>query len=163
MDVTARVRSTWREKAAVGFIAFVVVWPLVHRGIVAAYDVNPWKLGGWAMYTTPMPPVLTVAFEPRGAGGTPIDRTMLPVYAQQALQRFEIRRHVLGNLHRPDEFAGHVLRARPDLPEVVVLVQRMVLDPKSARMVARTMHYTYDRKGLRQEQAVSGLPPVDER
>ncbi len=151
--------ATWRERMALAAIAFVALWPLVHRGLVAAYDVNPWKLGGWAMYTAATPPVLVVAFEPRGQGGVPIDRTKLPVYAQQALQRFELRRHVLGNLHRPDEFAAHVLRARSDLSEVVILVQRMVLDPETARMTARTMHYTYDRAGFRGERAVPPAVP----
>lgn len=151
--------ASWRERVAVAAIAFVAFWPLVHRGLVAAYDVNPWKLGGWAMYTAATPPVLVVAFEPRGEGGVPIDRTRLPVYAQQALQRFELRRHVLGNLHRPDEFAAHLLRARSDLPEVVILVQRMVLDPETARMTARTMHYTYDRAGFRAERVVPAAAP----
>lgn len=104
-----------RARFVVALVAVVVVWPLLHRAIVAAYDVNPWKLGGFAMYTTATPPVLTVAFEPRGEGGVPIDRRELPAYVQQTLLAFEKRRHVLGNLARPDDFASQVLQARPDL------------------------------------------------
>ncbi|MDG2307107.1 MAG: hypothetical protein P8R42_21150 [Candidatus Binatia bacterium] len=145
----------WKVAVVLAVIAFVAVWPLVHRGLVALYDVNPWKLGGWAMYTTATPPVLVVAFEPRGDGGVPLDRRQFPAYVQQALGQFEMRRHVLGNLHRPDAFASLVLQARPDLERVVVLVQRMALDPSTARMSARTMHYTYGAEGLLAEQAVA--------
>lgn len=152
--------ARWKVTVIVGIVAFVTLWPLVHRGLVALYDVNPWKLGGWAMYTTATPPVLVVAFEPRGAGGVPLDRRQFPVNVQQALGRFEMRRHVLGNLHRPDAFALQVLQARPDLEQVVILVQRMVLDPSTARMTARTMHYTYGANGLLAEQAVPATAPA---
>ncbi len=151
--------SGWRVRVILAVIAFVAVWPLIHRAAVAAYDLNPWKLGGWAMYSVVSPPVLVVAFEPRGDGGIPIDRRELPVYAQHSLQQFEMRRHVLGNLHRPDDFAAQVLHARPVLSEVVVMVQRMVLDTKTATMVARTMHYTYNRGGLVEERTVPAAAP----
>ena len=147
-----------RARFLVTIVALVVVWPLVHRGFVSAYDVNPWKLGGFAMYTTATPPVLVVAFEPRGEGGIPLDRGRLPTHVEQSLQRFEARRHVLGNLVRPDEFAAQVLQSRPDLDRVVVLVQRMVLDPSTARMSARTVHYTYDGNGLVAEKVVPPSP-----
>lgn len=146
--------ASWRARFVLSVVAFVAVWPLLHRGVVAAYDVNPWKLGGFAMYTAVTPPVLVVAFEPRGEGGVPIDRRDLPAYAQQTLQRFEMRRHILGNLVRPDEFAAQVLQARSALSQVVILVQRMVLEPSTARMATNTMHYVYDREGLVSEQAV---------
>lgn len=151
--------SRWRTRAVVCVIAFVAVWPLVHRGLVAAYDVNPWRLAGWAMYTTPMPPVLVVAFEPRGEDGVPIDQRTLPLFAQQVLLEFRRNRHALGNLLRPDDFAAQVLEARTDLTEVVILVQRMVLDPGTAHMKARTMHYRYGRGGLLSEQEVAAAGP----
>lgn len=150
--------SEGRARFIVLVVVFVAVWPLVHRGLVSAYDVNPWKLGGFAMYTTATPPVLVVAFEPRGEGGIPLDRRRFPAHVEQSLQRFEARRHVLGNLARPDELAAQLLHSRPDLDRVVVLVQRMVLAPSTARMSARTMHYTYDGDGLVAEKAVPAGP-----
>lgn len=153
MDVKAPA-TAWQVRVILAVVGFVAIWPLLHRGIVAAYDVNPWKLGGFAMYTTPTPPVLAVAFEPRGDDGVPIRNENLPLVAQLAHRDFEGRRWVLGELHRPDGFAREVLRARPELGEVIVLVQRMVLDPSSARMESRTVHYTYDRNGLVAEKRI---------
>jgi hypothetical protein len=31
----------------------LVVWPLVHLSLVWRFDLSPWKLAGWGMYTTP--------------------------------------------------------------------------------------------------------------
>jgi hypothetical protein len=143
-----------RTRAIVAVVALIVFWPLVQRVLVATHDVNPWRLAGFAMYATPTPPVLVVAFEPRGEGGIPIDHRGLSASTQQAFGRFEQERHALGDFRRPDEVAAAVLRARPELSEVVILVQRMVLDPGTARMRSRTMHYTYDRSGLVGERPV---------
>lgn len=34
-------------------LAVVTCWPLVQLALVARFDVSPWKLGGWGMYSTP--------------------------------------------------------------------------------------------------------------
>jgi len=46
---------TIRRKARVvhATLAVLAVWPMVHIGLVWRYDVSPWKLAGWGMYTTP--------------------------------------------------------------------------------------------------------------
>ena len=44
-----------RAKARVvgTLLLLVAVWPLAHRQLVVRFDVNPWKLYGFAMYCTP--------------------------------------------------------------------------------------------------------------
>lgn len=41
-----------KRRLAAAVLAVFTAWPFVHIGLVHAYDLNPWKFGGWAMYTT---------------------------------------------------------------------------------------------------------------
>ena len=49
----------WARKAQLVFVgallAVHVVWIGVHMSLAADKKINPWKLGGYAMYTTPHP------------------------------------------------------------------------------------------------------------
>jgi hypothetical protein len=40
-------------RAVHAVLAAVTLWPLVQLALVARFDVSPWKLGGWGMYSTP--------------------------------------------------------------------------------------------------------------
>ncbi len=138
-----------KRVVAVAVLAFVALWPLAHRGLVAVYDVNPWKLAGFAMYTTPTPPVQVVLFE-RAAGENaeglaPIDEQTLPPTLRRQLARFRVERHALGALRSPDALGAALLEARRDLEWVVVAVQRMRLDRESARMTSRRDQFVYER------------------
>ncbi len=48
------VRPNLRSVVALLLIAYAI-WPLVHRQLVERVRINPWKLAGWAMYTTAAP------------------------------------------------------------------------------------------------------------
>ena len=134
-----------KRGVVVAILAWVTLWPLVHRGLVARYDVNPWKLGAFAMYTTPTPPVLAVLLGPGDGGLVPLDESALPDSVRREGDAFRMRRHALGEWARPDTWAEAVLSARPDLNGVVVMVQRMILDRQTARMSSRSGRYVYSR------------------
>jgi hypothetical protein len=42
-----------KRRIVVAVLAVVTVWPLVQLALVHRYDVSPWKLAGWGMYSTP--------------------------------------------------------------------------------------------------------------
>lgn len=134
-----------RAWVAFGVLAWAALWPLGHRALVAVWDVNPWKLGGLAMYTTATPPVLVVAFAREGSRLVPLDTDALSGDARAEMRAFRIRRHALGALAPPDALADAILRDRPDLQWLVVMVQRMKLDPESARMDSTRDRYVYER------------------
>ena len=71
--------SRWkRVLLQAGLVAFAL-WPAVHIGLVKGYDLNPWKLAGWGMYSAPQIPchVRVSAFTPDEVGVYPL-RTILP-------------------------------------------------------------------------------------
>lgn len=126
-------------------LCWATLWPLVHRALVERYDINPWKLGGFAMYTTPTPPVLVVALEGRQGALKPVDETALPDTARRALRDFRADRHALGELQTAEGVGRALLNARPDLDWVVVAVQRMKLDRQTARMTSTRQQYVFER------------------
>ncbi|MEW6272925.1 MAG: hypothetical protein AB1689_26920 [Thermodesulfobacteriota bacterium] len=137
--------TPWKARVALAVVALTALWPLCHRALVAGLDVNPWKLGGFAMYTTATPPLLVGVFGEREGRLAAIEPGTLPVDVRTLLRRFEQERHALGALRSPDDVARRVLTARPELDRVVVVVQRMALDPDTARMTARRRQYAYRR------------------
>lgn len=135
-----------KRRLVLTLLATLALWPLVHRVLVARYDLNPWKLAGFAMYTTPTPPVLVVVLHDAGGRLAALDERALPVPARRALDRFRAERHALGRLRRPDDLARALFRARPDLDVLVVLVQRIQLDPATARMTSVRERFAYERE-----------------
>jgi hypothetical protein len=137
-----------KRAAVASVIGFVALWPLVQHGLVARYAIDPWKLSGFAMYTTPSLPILLVLLVPRDGRLVPLDEATLPPSTREALDRFRVERAALGRLRAPEDVARAVLDTSPDLQAVVVLVQRTTLDRRTARTVASTERYSYDRSML---------------
>jgi hypothetical protein len=137
----------------IAVLAFVASWPLVQRGLVAGYGIDPWKLGGFAMYAAPSPPLLVVLVDPDRAG-TAIDERTLSAPLRRALDRFRIERHALGRLREPRALAAAVLAERPDLAALVVVVQTARLDVRTARMTTSRDAYAYGPDGpIAQQQS----------
>lgn len=130
-------------------LAFVAFWPLVHFGLVHALELNNWKLAGWAMYATPQSRVLTALFTEVEGGYAQIRPETLPDDVEREQRRFERWRQCLGILSRPDELGRAALAARPDVENVVVLVQRMYLDPRTALVGSTRAEYRYRRDPAR--------------
>jgi len=42
-----------KRRLALALLAFVAAWPLVHRALVARFELDPWKHAGFAMYAAP--------------------------------------------------------------------------------------------------------------
>ncbi len=123
----------------------VALWPLAHRGLVARYGLDPWKLGAFAMYATPNLPVLVAAMGAGPQGTAVVDEQALPEWVRQRLDRFRVERGALGTLRDPADVGRLLLAARPDLTSVSILIQRSWLDPASARIAVATPRYVYER------------------
>jgi len=148
--VPSDARASWKVVAATAVVALVGLWPFGHRLLVAFATINPWKLGGFAMYAAPAPPLVIALYTLRDGQLARIDPAALPVQLRGTLQRFEIARHALGELRRPDALAREILAATPAMSQLSIVVQRTVLRPDDARLGVERMQYSYDRSGPRE-------------
>ena len=134
--------------AVVAVLAWVTLWPLAHRALVARYEWSPWKLSSFAMYASPHPPILVALLTPSDGRLVPLDETTLPTPVRVELDRFRVGRHVLGRLRQPDDVAKTVLAARPELPTLLIVVQRTWIDPATAHVDSSSEQFGYDRTDL---------------
>ena len=134
------------KRAIVGAVLlWALAWPLVHRAVVARFDVNPWKLGGFAMYAVPTPPVVTALMTDRGGELAALPESELPRASREALDRFRAERHALGSLRRPDDLAEAVFADAPQMRWLLVVVQKSRLDAETALVSTSQERFVYDR------------------
>ena len=119
--------TTRSRKVVVAIGWFVILWPIAQIVLVEVARTNPWRLMGFAMYTTDHQVRVTlktqnVTVEPRD----------LPREAREAYDDFLVRRAVLGRLCSPTSFVSTWRRIDPRVGEVEVDIE--VLRLKDARM-----------------------------
>ncbi|MGH0030210.1 MAG: hypothetical protein ACQGVC_10495 [Myxococcota bacterium] len=125
----------WKRNAVVAFLVAFAIWPAVHRVLVATWDVNPWKLAGWAMYARPHFPGRLVLRLNEG-GQERLLRELSP--REQALAAdFVERRYSAGRLASPDALAEALLARHPRADFVVVELRTPVFDLASATLKRR--------------------------
>ena len=136
---------TAKRTLLVALLVWVACWPLAHRWLVVRYDIDPWKLGAFAMYATPNLPVLVAAVGTSAAGTAVIDESTLPIWVRRDLDRFRVERAALGALRDPADVGRLLLTARPDLTSVAILIQRSTLDAETATIRVATPRFVYPR------------------
>jgi hypothetical protein len=124
-------------------VGLVLVWPLVHAGLVARYGIDPWELFGWSMYALPAPRVQVRVDVERGGETRPL-RAMGA--RRQRVKAFARRRIGLGTFASPEPLARALLSEDATLDAVVIVTREISLDRKSARLVARDERHRFERE-----------------
>jgi len=137
----------FKERLLGALLLVLTLWPIAHIGLVFRFDLNPWKLAGWGMYTVPqLPPYLRVYGSLADGSGrqelTALDPALDPEH-----QRFLRRRYFLRELTRPDRFAHALLERYPGPERVTIVVFQPYLDPKTGMLEERSTEYDYPRRG----------------
>lgn len=114
--------------------AFVVLWPLAQLVLVHAAHTNPWRLMGFAMYTTEHDIRVTLKKRDPAGQTLEVEPHELPPEARAAYDDFVARRVVLGRLCSPASFVETWRRVDARLAGVAVEVDIEVLRLKHARM-----------------------------
>lgn len=126
-------------------LAALTIWPLAHLWLVARYDISPWKLAGWGMYSAPRSRSLGMEVFGRTDGERPLEHLSQPSPAvREEASRFLERYRWLRRLASPAALAIAVIAARPDWAEVKIVIFEPDLDRRSGMMVmsARVQRYT---------------------
>ena len=138
-------RAPWKRPLVIGLLAWTALWPLAHFFVVDAWDIHPWRLGGFAMYTTHYA-TLAVPMEAEG-GRAPTDGTSRRCRRRPAKPSpsSDGSANALGQLVRPDDVARALFATQREPRHFLVAVQRMRLDSETGRIESRIDQYVYDR------------------
>jgi hypothetical protein len=137
-----------KTRLLVAGVGLVTLWPLVHLGLCARYDVSPWKLAGWGMYATPRPRTLGMEVHGRPGDAAPFAQLTAPAPAlQRAGADFLERWRGLGRLARRDGVAAAVFAAQPAWTELRIEVYRSHLDAGTGMVGLRRDDRHYRRTG----------------
>jgi len=143
-----------KARLAALICAFFAVWPGAHRVIVAIYDTNAWRLGGFAMYATPPARTAIIIVETRDGQQTILSTSDQPAGLLEKRQRFAIRRGVLGRMLPPDALAEAYFDALPEAEHIEVVIRREILSASTARIERSEVIYVYDRPIASESRAV---------
>ena len=125
-------------------LVLIALWPLVHRGLVARYDLNPWKFMGFAMYCMPRVSPLVEVYAYYGARRAPVAADSGQVSElPRELARFITFRQVWGDLLSPDQIGEVVGATLTRADRIEVVVTNGFVDRDSWRLAARTQSYFY--------------------
>jgi len=133
-----------RNAVRTALIAFAV-WPLLHIGLIRAYDLNPWKFAGWGMYAAPQL-VCGVRILGIAPDGTDYELRSIAEPIEPALAEFRRRRNGLRGLATPDALGDAVLRHYSAIAAVRIVVVQPVLDPPSGMIHEVETRYEYRRR-----------------
>lgn len=136
-----------KQRLVVCGLALLALWPLAQRALVVRFDVDPWKLGGFAMYCAPRPRVEIGLFDATDGDPVPIPPARLTASVREAVREFRARRILLGRLASYQPLARALLDARPEIERLRIEVTRIVLDRASARVASETIGYSASRGG----------------
>jgi hypothetical protein len=127
-----------------GLVLFTA-WPAAHLGLVQRYDVNPWKLAGWGMYSAPQFPaeIRVVCHTPDAVGAYEL-RTIQPEL-EPAMLAFLERRLGLGRIVEPAQFARALLDFYPAIDGVSITVLQPTLDPRTGMIKESPSTHSYSR------------------
>jgi len=118
------------------FVVLVMLacWPLAHLILAQKYLINPWELGGFAMYVQPNLPIEVRLYQPSGEI-FPFER--LDRMTIDALERYRNRAAILGLLASPDELA-QALRQSGQAPEELEIELRRQMIDSTGQLIYQT-------------------------
>jgi len=133
---TKTITLSLKTKTRIVHAALVVLalWPLAHLALVARYDLSPWKLAGWGMYTTPRFGLLGMEVYGSAGGATWQQMTAPSLEVRTAGNAFLEQHRWLRGLASTGALADAVRAQEPTWTSLRVVVSYPVLDRASGRV-----------------------------
>lgn len=136
--------SAYARRLLVGvLIGLYFIWPFVHQQLVLRYRLNPWKLAGWAMYST-VPPRINLQIVGLYAAGkrVTLDKRATPELAAE-VQAYLARRQWLGLFADPAPVGRALSRAYPEHARFVLIVDEFGLTKDDQLGLTQRVEYGY--------------------
>lgn len=114
----------------------LALWPIVHIGLAWRYDVSPWKLAGWGMYSTPRFGMIGMEVYGRDPASGGWEQLVAPAPEVQTVAVTFLERHRwLRGLATTDELAAAVARAHPEWDALRIVVAYPRIDLQTGMVV----------------------------
>jgi hypothetical protein len=128
--------ATTKTRVVHAALVLLTVWPAVHLGLVARYDLSPWKLAGWGMYSAPRFGLIGMEVYGQRAGRADWEQLTAPSAAlRTAAAEFLERHRWLRGLASAREVIGLVRGEHPEWEHVRLVVAYPVLDRTTGMVV----------------------------
>jgi hypothetical protein len=119
-------------------------WPPLHYTLSEALCSDPWKLGGWAMYST-QSPRMVVEVSITDTNGETQRQPQVPDYAEETWKVFVEWRGAFGDLVKPDRVAAAIFDKRPAANAVSFRLLAFRFDGRVGRFREDRREYTFRR------------------
>lgn len=120
----------------------VAVWPFFHFYLVRRFEINPWKLGAFGMYSAPDRRIQIDLHSIISGKKVRLNFRGNKEVSSEAVQ-FSNRRKELGLLALPDRLAELILKSHPEFDTLILDVYRTQLNKKTAYVEFRKYSYRY--------------------
>jgi hypothetical protein len=142
-----------KRRVMFGAVVLLALWPFLHHGVVAYFELDPWLYFGVSMYTQPRPIVRTVDFQYSTADGRlrtlPVHKFENPRRAWFADRAEHVAKRdaAMGRLHPIEDSAQRLFELLPRKIERLAFgFERMHLGP-DARLHRRVDRVDCTRDG----------------
>lgn len=135
----------FRARLLVAVLVAFGLWPPTHFILFKVVDIDPWKLGGLAMYCTRFR-VSMLLWDV--SGNTPRELSRVSPRMDEMASQFRETRVVLGKFAKPSSIACQALYENPSISLIKVQVGTTKFHFNSTLMTTDWFSYTYSREGL---------------
>jgi len=138
--------AAWKSRIVHLGLALIAAWPLVHMALVRRFDVSPWKLAGWGMYSTPRFDLLGMEIYGHVAATGDAEQLTTPSGAERDAAAAYLERHRwLRSLADDRDLTDVVLTDHPAWDRVSIVVFRPELDRDSGRITMQRREHVRTR------------------
>ena len=134
-----------KRRLVIILLAVFTFWPLVHRVLVARYDVNPWKLCGLAMFCVPNPQTELHVMNASGAQLRLIPKEVITPTDLAAAKKFRMHRNLVGRLVSHRSLGRTILQEHPEFDRILIRVVTARVDRETAMFTSRTEEHFVSR------------------
>jgi hypothetical protein len=156
-----------KRKLIAAWLLVFAAWPLVQFGLVRAYDIHPWRFGGWATFAVPLLPPNVVLFQIDYRNAKTLQDIKAikvgPAYWSAGLKadvdHYMTDRANFGRLIPPPELLGKkFLDEHGETGMVLVVVQTRQINRSTGLMETNIERYVYSADRLKPGTENLGAP-----